>query len=149
MKIKLNKKRTTKQEEIEIGERGDFILIKSKLRTYVFGKLERTAKSLEVKWKNPPVEGVYPPLQVRKGPLVSFKGDSYGLGFIDIMGAEIPTLKKRPLKDFGAGKYFDIRLIDDVVSGLDNIVAYLESQPDQRYRGHADLIRRIAEAQSR
>ena len=116
----------------EIGRRGDFILIRSRgRRNYSFGRLEGITYEGDV-------------------PTIELKEDSYALETKKVFGAEFYSFRKRPkIGAYRHCKYFDSRIIEEVISGIDNIITFLENHPDKRYRGHADLIRKIAEAQKK
>ena len=116
----------------EIGRRGDFILIRSRgRRNYTFGRLEGITYEGDV-------------------PTIELKGDSYSFDTKKVFGVEFYNFRKRPqIGAYRPCKYFDSRIIEEVISGIDNILTFLENHPDKRYSGHANLIRKIAEAQNR
>lgn len=72
--------------------------------------------------------------------IVHFDGNSYSFSFIEVFGVEFPVFHRR-LQPLG----YEINSLDGIVEGLENIISFLESRPE--YRGHTDLLKKIAEAQ--
>ena len=136
MKVKIGS--GVEKREIYIGEKGDFILLRTRLgHGYSFAKLEDVVDIKDRHFGRPV-------------PHIKFDGDSYLLAFSQVMGFELPIFTKR--HDNHSGKkpgYFDATVLEEVVPGLDNISAYLKGHKDRRYIGHANLIRKVAEAQKR
>ena len=127
MKIKTTRK-IQEEREVEVGEIGNLILVQLDLKGYRFGKLKGIGKSRM--WNS-------------KGkPTIEFKGDSYNLSFNRVMGVDFPSFYPRQ-----EDAYILSRSVRNVFVGLDSIISHLGSVEDSRYKGHADLIRKIAAAQ--
>ena len=118
--------------ELKFLGRGDYILIKVKGKdNYTFGIFEEIAESMDS--ENRPIFRL------------KFEGDSYVLISANVLGTEVPGFAPR----YDAivrkkSRYFGVRNIEAVVSGAENIVRFLQRQENKRYKGHADLIRKIA-----
>ncbi len=129
------------KREIEIGEKGDFILIRAKGReTYTFGRLEGVIN--------------HPDNHGNMVSSIKFDGDSYHFRSNLIFGAEFSFFTKRTDQsnsqrfDYLRSCYFNVDLVEEVVSGIDNIIAHLKSHPQKDKRKYAGLVRRIKDTQS-
>ena len=139
--MKITKKmpiREVREEEVDLGKKGEFILVtlESAVKGYRFGRLGGITK---VKEKGRETKS-----------FLKFDGESCNLSFYEAFGLEFPRLLARKPGDYltyfnHSKEYLSARTVGSVVSGLDNIVSFLENHPDQKYRGHVDLIRRVAE----
>jgi len=69
---------------------------------------------------------------------IHFEGHSYALSFVDVFGVEFPVFHRR-FQSLG----YTINNLDGIVEGLENIISFLEDHSDRKYKGHADMIRKI------
>jgi len=132
MKIKIPPKKIfrKKENEVELGESGNFILIKSKVRdNYTFGQLEGIVKIQRYSYGF-------------SRQYIKFKGDSYTFYSCKSFGIDFPSFHKR----LGFDKLYDPTRIEEVVSGIDDIISFLEKK---KHHGHADLIKKIRDAQKK
>lgn len=134
-KIKQKVKKVEEKKELNLGNKGDLILLRAKGRTtYTIGRLEGMTT-----------------LTIRSGMIkfdaIEFAGNSYTFSSEDYFGVKVPTLKIRNVRtgSFHDSKYFDARLVEECISGTENVLRYLEARPE--YRAHADLLRTILKAQ--
>ena len=143
----------TTYKEVEIGKKGDLILIRAHGKeNYSFGKLEGIIE--EEKPTKSTASRAFGQLtgNTVNVQYIEFIGDSYRFGSINVIGMEFPYFIMRTKKRFGSvdsSRYFDVRTIEEVVSGIDNIYTHLKNLPDKKYHAHADLIRKIAEKQKK
>ena len=117
MKITGDKKR-----KIEVGEKGDIILVRSTnhSRSHLLAKLDDVVM-----------------FGKREKESLAFEGKAYHLSFIEVMGVRIPCFNYR-----GTKTPQDAQYIDDVIVGPEKIIAYLRSPESGRYNEHADLVER-------
>ena len=108
--------------EIEVGEKGDIILVRSTPHngSHLLAKLDDVVA-----------------FGKREKESLSFEGKTYHLSFIEVMGVRIPCFSYR-----GSRSPQDAQYIDDVIVGPKKIVAYLRSPKSGRYSEHADLVER-------
>ena len=135
--MKINKKTTKKikeKREIEIGEKGDFILIRAAGRdVYTFGKLEGVVK--------------HPDNHGNVVFSIKFDGESYLFRSQNVFGKEFAFFDARKNKSYYRDSHlFDTESVEEVVSGIDNIITYLENHPQEDKRKYADLIKRIRDS---
>lgn len=133
-------KKSKEKREIEIGEKGDFILIRARgSETYAFGKLENVINH-DDSHGNPTSS-------------IKFDGDSYLFRSNNIFGIDIPFFFKRTDQpgykryEYARACYFNVDLVEEAVSGVDDIITYLKKHPQEDQRKYADLVKRIKNAQ--
>lgn len=122
------------EQEIELGNRGDLILVGTKYHgkpSYHFGKLEGVVRR-KIHGRHEPEE-----------EFVKFSGNSYILNHVEIMGVEISRFFTYP-----GNKYLNTNLVESSVKGLEQIIGHLDSTGNEIYKGHADILRRISKKHS-
>ena len=128
IKLKVTKK-VVEEKEVEFGEKGDFVLIKSKAKenSYRLGKLEGIEEDRN------------------KNPFLEFQGQtSYRLRPRNIFGSSISNIEEIPEnRRSQVNRYFDIRRIEEAIVGKDNIVKYLESKAPEEYKPYAEIIKNM------
>ncbi|MEX0920247.1 MAG: hypothetical protein WDZ69_01550 [Candidatus Pacearchaeota archaeon] len=125
------------EKEIEVGKKGDPILLRPsrKLKRrdhHIFGILEGIVDDYFI-------GGMGGGKHV---PAIKFSGNSYKLSFSDVIGVEIPELKKRMSSGWPL-RHYQINQTEEIISGFDKIIKYLDNYEDTRFKGHADLIRKV------
>src|SRR3972149_8298723 len=122
------------EQEIELGKKGDLILVGTRYHgnpSYRFGKLDGIIR-LKITGRHEHEE-----------EFVKFSGKSYHLSSSEVMGVEVPRFFAYPGR-----KYLNTHLIESSISGLENIISYLESTKNEIYQGHANMLKRVAKRNS-
>lgn len=145
MKVKVKKiVPRTVTKEFELGNKGDDILVRSVSDHYRFGKLEGV-------FQKPGQYDTKPSHKYGVGddnPFLKFSGESYALALVR---ESFPTFRIIQPSEGSEGlswgsnspNFISLKYTHSVYVGLDNIFSHLENKAPSRYKGHADLIRKL------
>ncbi len=121
---KIEKIRHTR--DFELGNPGDLLLILSntKIPAYNFGRFK---------------EVEHLPDNAQAKDRIIFEGGLYGLNNLEVLGVNSPNFRRKPTDSFATTS------IEQVWTGKENIINYLQNEAGSKYQGHAGLINKIQE----
>ena len=121
------------KREIEMGNKGDFVLVESKGRHLVLGKFDEI-----IHIKNPKHN--------YDMEYISFLDTLYTLSFVDSYnGIKIPVFSPNNMKpSFSHNKpkinCYNLKTLKDIVFGKENIINYLNKREEGKYKSHTSLL---------